>query len=215
MDQAAKAFTSEESDTRKLIGRIIIAVIVGEAIWTLIVSVMNNLVVPWLGDVVGQSSGLPASFTQRPYDYPDLFVSILEFCIAAIVAVILNYFFQRPRGGTVKPWKSQVSTPPIESERVVPQAVPFVANPQATSSELPPIPQPKPDPVTRLSPLPVAPATFVSPAKPVTVAPSAPPVATSVAPKPLTDTPKSEPSKKKAKEPYYNIVGDPVPSDED
>ena len=31
---------------------------------------MNNLVVPWLGDVMVQASGLPTSFTQRPYDYP-------------------------------------------------------------------------------------------------------------------------------------------------
>ena len=35
-----------------------------------------------------------ASFTQRPYNYPDLFVSILEFGIAALVAAVLNYFFQ-------------------------------------------------------------------------------------------------------------------------
>jgi hypothetical protein len=76
MDQAVKTLTSEGSDARKWMGRIIAAVILGEAIWSLIVSVMNNLVVPWLGDVLGQSSGLPASFTQRPYDYPDLFVSI-------------------------------------------------------------------------------------------------------------------------------------------
>ena len=27
-----------------------------------------------------------------PYDYPDLFVSVLEFCIAGFMAVILNYF---------------------------------------------------------------------------------------------------------------------------
>ena len=90
MDQAVKKFTSEGSDARKWIGRIIIAVILGEAIWSLIVSVMNNLVVPWLGDVMGQSSGLPASFTQRPYNYPDLFVSILEVCIAGTMAVILR-----------------------------------------------------------------------------------------------------------------------------
>jgi hypothetical protein len=163
---------------------------------------------------VGQSSGLPASFTQRPYDYPDLFVSILEFFIAAIVALVLNYFFLRTREGTVKPLK-QGSTPVSEPERVVPQAVPFVAKTQVTSSGLPLTPQPKPDLVTSPLPLPVVPPTFVSPAKPMTVAPSAPPVTTSVVPKPLSDAPKSEPSKKKAKEPYYNIVGDPVPSDDD
>ena len=66
MDQPAKIFTPEGTDTCNWIGRLIVAVILGEAIWNLIVSVMNNLVVPWLGDVIGQSSGFPNSFTQRP-----------------------------------------------------------------------------------------------------------------------------------------------------
>ena len=61
MDQPAKPFTSEGADTRRWMGRLIIAVILGEAIWGLIVSVMNNVMVPWLGDVMGQSSGLPTS----------------------------------------------------------------------------------------------------------------------------------------------------------
>ena len=103
MEQTVKTFTSEGADARKWIGRIIMAVILGEAIWSLIVSIMNNLVVPWLGDVMGQASGLPASFTQRPYDYPDLFISVLEFCIAGIVAVMLNYFLQWQRAGRVEP----------------------------------------------------------------------------------------------------------------
>ena len=103
MEQTVKTFTSEGADSRKWIGRIIMAVILGEAIWSLIVSIMNNLVVPWLGDVMGQASGLPASFTQRPYDYPDLFISVLEFCIAGIVAVMLNYFLQWQRAGRVEP----------------------------------------------------------------------------------------------------------------
>src|SRR6266567_4502657 len=96
MDRTGKASVLERAGARNLVGWIIIAVILGEAIWGLIVSIMNNLIVPWLGDVMGQSSGLPTSFTQRPYNYPDLFVSVLEFCIAGIVAAILNYFW-RPR----------------------------------------------------------------------------------------------------------------------
>src|SRR5213080_701004 len=123
MEQTVKTFTSEGADARKWIGRIIMAVILGEAIWSLIVSVMNNLVVPWLGDVMGQSSGLPASFTQRPYNYPDLFVSILEVCIAGTMAVILNHFLQRQRAGRVKPVKSPVPIARVEPARVVPQAV--------------------------------------------------------------------------------------------
>jgi len=219
MDQTVKKFTSERSDARKWMGGVVVAVILGEAIWSLIVSVMNNLVVPWLGDVMGQSSGLPTSFTQRPYDYPDLFVSILEVCIAGIVAVILNYFFQRQKSGRVKPVKSPVPTAPVEPARVVPEAVVAVAKTQATSPVAPPAPQAKPDPVTPPAPVPVAsagPDPFVSLARPVTVVPAGPPVAHSVAAKPLPTAPKAQPPKvKKPKEAYYNSVGEPVPSDED
>src|ERR1044071_3225405 len=102
MDGSLKASTPDRSGPGNWVGRIIVAVIVGEAIWNLIVSVMNNLVVPWLGDVMGQSSGLPTSFTQRPYNYPDLFVAVVEFCIAGLVAAILNYFLQRRTTGKVR-----------------------------------------------------------------------------------------------------------------
>ncbi len=193
MDQTVKTITSEGADARKWIGRIIMAVILGEAIWSLIVSIMNNLVVPWLGDMMGQASGLPTSFTQRPYDYPDLFVSVLEFCIAGIVAVMLNYFLQWQRAGRVKLVKSSAPAAPLEPARVTPPAPVTVA--------------------------PAAPAPFVTPgpvARPMAAAPSAPPVANPVASKPLPSAPKTAPPKlKKPKEVYYNIVGEAMPSDED
>jgi hypothetical protein len=219
MDQTVKTFTSEGADARKWIGRIIMAVILGEAIWSLIVSVMNNLVVPWLGDVMGQSSGLPSSFTQRPYDYPDLFISVLEVCVAGIVALILNYFLQRQRPGRVKPVKSPAPTAPVEPARVVPPTA-AAATTQAKSPAAPSAPVVKPDPVTPPVPVTVAPAApFVAlrpVARAVAVAPPAPPVANSVAVKPLPSAPKAAPPKlKKPKEVYYNIVGEPMPSDED
>jgi large-conductance mechanosensitive channel len=222
MDQALKTFTSEGRDARKWIGRIIVAVILGEAIWSLIVSVMNNLVVPWLGDVMGQSSVLPTSFTQRPYDYPELFVSILEFCIAGAMAVILNYFFQRETAGRVKLVQSSVPTAPIEPARVVPQAEAAIAKIQATSPLAPIAPQAKPDAVIPPAPVPIAPAgpapfvSLASLARPVAVAPPTPPIANSVATKPLAAAPRAEqPELKKPKEVYYNIVGEPVPSEDD
>ena len=225
MDQAVSTCTSEGTDARNWVGRIIIAVILGEAIWNLIVSIMNNLVVPWLGDVMGQSSGLPTSFTQRPYNYPELFVSAVEFCIAGIVAAILNYFFQRQRPGRVKPVKSSVPAT-VEIARVVPHLVAPAAMNHATSPVSPPVPVARPDPVSLPAPVtvtPAAPAPFGAPApvaRPLTVAPPAPPVANSVAkplpPAPKTEPPKPEPPKpKKPKEVYYNIVGEPMPSDED
>jgi large-conductance mechanosensitive channel len=73
---------SEKRDVREGIGWIVIPVILGEAVWSLIVSIVNNLVVPWFGDVIQQFSRLPATpFTQRPYDYPDLFISALDFVL--------------------------------------------------------------------------------------------------------------------------------------
>ena len=221
MDQPVKTFTSEGGDARRWMGRIIMAVILGEAIWSLIVSVMNNLVVPWLGDVMGQTSGLPTSFTQRSYNYPDLFVSILEFCSAGIIAVIVNYLFQRQRAGGVKPVKSSAPTAPVEPAGVVPQAATAAATTQATSRVAPP-PVVKPDPVGAPVPVTIAPAApdpIFAPgpvARPVAVAASAPPFVYSVPAKPLPPAPKAEPPKlKKPKEVYYNIVGEPVPSDED
>lgn len=257
MDPTGKTFTSE--DPRKWIGRIIMAVILGEAIWNLIVSVMNNLVVPWLGDLFGQSSGLPTSFTQRPYNYPDLFVSILEFCIAALVAAIINYFFQRPRAVRVTTVKSTAPIAPVEPVRVVSQlgapadlpqtaqsqpampqtavpqpimtqaavAQPAIARPSATQTT-PPAPVTKPVPVAAapavtvapprpaqpvVTPLPAAPAAV---AKPVAAAPATPSVPVSAAKPQPPPPPKAQPAKPtKTKEVYYNIVGEPVPSDDE
>src|SRR6266566_4597124 len=92
MDQTGKTSAFEGAGARRGIGWIIIAVILGEATWALIVSVMNNLVVPWLGDVMGQSSGLPTSFTQRP------------------------------AAGRVKPIRSSASMAPVEPIRIGPEA---------------------------------------------------------------------------------------------
>ncbi len=219
MDQTGKLLTSESTDTRRWIGRIIMAVILGEAIWSVIVSVMNNVVVPWLGDLFGQSSGLPTSFTQRPYNYPDLFVSIIEFCIAGLVAATINYFFQRPGARRVK---QMILAPAarVEPVRIVPQTAPVSFSqaapppvPAPAAVKLDPIPPPVPVPVTAIAPSPV-----VEPApeaKSSIIVPVAQPTATSVVKSPPAAV-KTEPSKrKKPKEVYYNIVGEPMPSDED
>ena len=229
MDQTMKTFSSEGTDTRRWIGRIIMAVILGEAIWGLIVSVMNNVVVPWLGDVMGQSSGLPTSFTQRPYNYPDLFVSVLEFCIAALVAAVLNYFFQGRTTKTIRTVKS--SAPRRRRTRAnVPSAHddcgadpnsfavhPARAGNQGGAGHGTGTRCRFCDSATRAcsgtcstcSPAP--PVTESTAARPLPTAPVARPAAT----KPSL-TPKTEPPKpKKPKEVYYNIVGEPMPSDDD
>jgi large-conductance mechanosensitive channel len=232
MDQATKRL-SEGANTGNWIGRIIVAVILGEAIWSLIVSLMNNLVVPWLGDVMGQSSGLPTSFTQRPYNYPDLFVSVVEFCIAGIVAAILNHFFQPSKAGRAKPGKSLGPAMPVAPIQGVPLAATTIVQPPLTqpapltqASSLPVAREsaPKESPVTSSAPVNLASAAqvpLVAPSpKPVAVASAAPQVADSVA-KPSPPAMRAEPPKlestkpKKPKQVYYNIVGEPVSSDED
>jgi len=231
MDQPAKPFTSDGADTRRWIGRLIIAVLLGEAIWGLIVSFMNNVFVPWLGDVMGQSSGLPTSFTQRPYNYPELFVSVFEFCIAGLVAAVINYFLQRraPR----KP-QAVKSTSPPGPVRVISQAPPSSALAETAPPQFgiaaveSPVSAPAQDvrmypvipsilvPAASAEPAPPVASVPVPEPKPAVVAPVVPAAPKPVASKPAPPPPKAEPAKpKKPKNVYYNIVGEPMPSDDD
>jgi hypothetical protein len=242
MDQPAGSFPSD----RRWIGRIIMAVILGEAVWALIVSVMNNLIVPWLGDVMGQSSGLPTSFVQRPYNYPELFVSIFEACIAGLVAAILNYFVHRPQVQRVMSVKSSVPAGPV---RMFPDPVKAPASSEAAQpfplqavqhpvfrDEVPqnqdgraqgaapaaPAAEIKAEPVAPPSPIVPAqaqPVPIEKPALELKPAPAPPPVPPAVAAapaRPVQPSPKTVSGKpKKPKEVYYNIVGEPMPSDDD
>jgi len=206
-------------DPGKWLGRVIIGVLLGEAIWNLIVSSMNNLFVPWLGDMMGQSSGLPASFTQRPYNYPEFFVSFWESCIAALTAAVLNYFLQRQNAARVNPAKTAVRVNPVVAPVLISQ------NPtldRASREPSPPIaaaPVVAPAPViytsvTAVPPAPVtAPETADRPTPVVQELSPSPPLPTA---KPPQSVPKVESKKtEKRKEVYYNLVGDPLPSEEE
>ena len=196
MDEVGRTFGADRADLRKWTGRVLMAVILGLAIWNWIVSVMDYVVVPWLGDVMGRSSGLPTSFTQRPYDYPDLLVSVLEFCIAGIVAISINWFFQRPG----KPVRVKVvKTSSAARQTTVVPAAPVPPQPVVAAAITPPTPPVAPAP----APAPVAQVAATIPA----------PAAVKPAP---TPPPKPQPAKPQPpKEVYYNIVGEPLPPDED
>jgi hypothetical protein len=219
MEQPARPFTSD-GDTRRWIGRLIIAVLLGEATWGLIVSFVNHVFVPWLGDVMGQSSGLPTSFTQRPYNYPELFVSIFEFCVAGLVAAVLNYFFQRSPARKIKTVRGPVAVSPVPVTPV--QFLPTIPEPPARVAPVenpipaPPTPAAKAEPIVaheRVRVVQPRPAPSAAPPPALSPAP-APPVATPIAAK--APAPKADPAKpKKPKEVYYNIVGEPMPSDDD
>ena len=187
---------------------------------------MNHVFVPWLGDVMGQSSGLPTSFTQRPYNYPELFVSVFEFCIAGLVAAIINFFLQRPAARRVKTVKSTSPPGPV---RLISQTMPSSALTETAPPQfgITPIASPVSTPAQDVRMYPVIPSVLVpaAPAEPAAPAPEAKPAVVApvvqavpkpVASKPAPPAPKAEPAKpKKPKNVYYNIVGEPMPSDED
>jgi|KBSMisStandDraft_5_1062788.scaffolds.fasta_scaffold267228_1 large-conductance mechanosensitive channel len=240
MEFPAGSFPSD----RRWIVRIIIAVILGEAVWTLIVSIMNNVIVPWLGDLMGPSAGLPTSFVQRPYNYPELFVSIFEVCIAGLVAAILNYFVQRPQEQRSKSMKGRVVASPSQtfpepekayspSEVSASQPSPLQAvehpvfretsqqnqNQNVVAQNVPPVvpvPEINTEPVVPPEPMVTPPAHPVPIEKPAPVPAPEPPAAAIPPAKPVQPSQKTVAAKpKKSKEVYYNIVGEPMPSDDD
>jgi hypothetical protein len=230
-------FPPDPVETRRWMGRLLIAVIVGEGIWNFIVSMMNYVIVPWIGEVMGQSSGLPSSFTQRPYNYPDLFVSIIELCLAGLVAVGINAFFQRPQRVRVKIQKKAVAPATIAplpqqplSPVPQPQAAMPVAQPQPPAA-LPVAPKPVatpqgPAPVVNTAPVhsqatitrPIPASSVETRPIPVPLAPTPAPVVKPVPaapPAPGATKPSTPPVPKKPKKVYYNSVGEPIEFDDE
>jgi hypothetical protein len=228
-------------DLRRWTGRALMAVILGLGIWNPIASVIDNIVVPAMGTLMGQDGSLPASFT-RNYDYPDVFVALLKFCVAGIVAVSLNWLFQRERKRWVRVAESVAAAPPIAA---VAPAVPVrpAAPPAPVVRTAPAAPAPTRvlatmTPVVPVAPAPprveapmarpaAAPVPSVAAVKPIPVAtpvkqeaavapaalrPATVPVLAAPA-KPAVKVEDKKP--KKEKQIYYNLVGEPVEVDED
>lgn len=204
MNEVERSF-SPGYESRRLMGRILMAVIFAEAIWGLIVSLVDNLIAPWLGQLMGQGAGLPLSFT-RNYDYPDVFLSLLEACLAGIVAIAVNAWFQRKP----KMVRARAVTSAVPPRAVPAQAPAPPANPPSVAREEP-IPRAPTPPQRNPGAVVAAPMPVSSPVPLQTAPPLAEP-ATPV----LTAAPKSDPVKpKKSKNVYYNLVGEPVSDDED
>jgi hypothetical protein len=178
------------ADTGKWIGSVLIAVILGEGLWGLIVSLTNNLILPLLARVIVADAQSPLYLGKGDINVPALFASVLELCFAAIVAVILNSWVRRK----TKPARSQsVRVSPIPAQPAVlsgPSLEPVQAAP---SVPLPTVPAPS-----------ASSGQFWSPPEPSPPKVTAPPPPTAKAAKP-----------KEAKEVYYNIVGEPINPTED
>jgi hypothetical protein len=95
------------------ISRIVIAVVLGEAVWGCLVSITNNLALPAMARVMGGDSQSPLYLGKGDVNVQALFISVLELCFAGIVAVLLDSWSQRPR--RVRPKavrRTPVQTPP-------------------------------------------------------------------------------------------------------
>jgi hypothetical protein len=194
------------SDTGRWIGRLLIAVILGEGIWGLIVSVTNNLILPFLARIMGTDARSPLSLGNGQFNVPGLFISVLELCFAGIVAVVLNSWIQpKPRPTRLKP----VRVSPVPVQPIAPSSPRTVVPVKAAESAPPPAPiaVPAASPVTPVvAPIPSAnqsPSQFWSPPEPAPAKAAPPP------PPPKPGKPKP------AREIVYNSVGEPLPFDDD
>jgi hypothetical protein len=183
---------SSPSDPSQWIGRVLIAVLLGEGIWGLIVSLTNNLLLPLLARTMGADVQSPLYLGKGDFNVPALFMSVLELCFAGIVAVILNSWVQRRpksrRGKSVR-------------------LIPIPSDPSVTVPSIPAV-------------VPVQAAASVASPPPAAPAPSsgqfwAPPEPSP--PKAATPPPPAKPAKPKPpKEIIYNSVGEPInPTEEE
>src|ERR1700694_4172120 len=146
MDDIARPSPATGTDTGQWIGRVLIAVILGEGIWGLIVSVTNNLILPFMARIMGTDARSPLSLGNGQFNIPGLFTSVLELCFAGIVAVILNsWIHHKPRPTRLKP----VRVSPIPVQPVAPPPPPRTVVPvQAAEPVRPPAPVAVPVPAT-------------------------------------------------------------------
>ncbi len=209
MDEIARNASPESpaADAGRWIGRLLIAVILGEGIWGLIVSLTHNLILPLLAKTMGGDVQSPLYLGKGDVNVPALFTSVLELCFAGIVAVILNAGIQRkavstrnkPVRVTARPARPAPALTPVEAAAVPPPVIKPAPAPVA------PIPAPAQS-VTPSAPSPSS-GQFWSPPEP-----SPQPKASA----PPSPKPPARPAKPKPpKEVYYNIVGEPINPTED
>jgi hypothetical protein len=130
MDEIVRVAVPESSpaDSRQWIGRILIGVVLGEAIWGFLVSITTNLALPAMARVMGGDPQSPFYQGKGDFNVPGLFSSVLELCFAGIVAVLLNSWSQK---------RGRVVSTPARIASIAPSVHPQVATRPADSPEVP------------------------------------------------------------------------------
>jgi len=194
MDEPAKAFAPDLSSaqSKQWIGRLLIAVVLGIAIWNFVVSLTTAVILPGLSRIMETDPQSPLYLGKGDFNIPGIFAAVLELCLALIAVLLVNSWAQRrPRR--------------VARKSVVPAAATtsIISPPPAPPARAPLAEVPMPAPVAQ-----PAPAVAVSPSPPSV---AKPPAAQIAAPAPA---PAEKPKPKKPKQVYYNSVGEPIELDE-
>jgi len=108
-------------DSRVWFGRILIGVVLGQAIWGFLASITDNLALPALARFMGGDAQSPLYLGKGDFKVAALFTSFVELCFAGIAAILLNSWSRkavRVRSKSLRP--APVSAPP---------QAPFVVSP--------------------------------------------------------------------------------------
>lgn len=208
MDENAK---SAPVSSGRWLALIVAAVILAEGIWAMLVSVTRSLILPLIARITGGDAQSALYLGKGEVNIPDLFGSVLQICLAALVFLIIKSW--RPRGSRGKAPRPVKASKPGSSLSVAPQPIaPQSVAPQSFT------PQPIAPPL--MAPQPVTPTAQAAAASAVPAAqppaPAAVPPAEVLRPSPEPPQRPPKPAKpEKPKEVYYNIVGEPMsPEDE-
>lgn len=233
MSDTPKIPALAENDPRRWIAAIVGGVVLGEALWSLLQLLIRDWAMPALMNALGQGP----TQNQNAFLPQPLFVAFIEACLAGIFLVLLMAWSGRGRrkvrvivesraARTVPAAAVPAPVPPAPSYApptpapVLAASVSAPATPVVVAAVPPSSPAMQPAPVVSAArvELPVEPARPVVTSQEATsetaewkvAAPT--PVATQAPPKPA---PAPVPAKsKKPKTVYYNIVGEPIESDE-
>jgi hypothetical protein len=210
MDEPSKSFAPELSPaaSRKWIGRLIVAVAVGAAIWNFLASLTSHVVIPALARVLPADPQSPFYLGTGDYNVAAFFAAVLELCFAAIAAALVSaWTSQSPKAVRRKSQEVALPAPPLLAPEPSPAPKRVMTAPPPALTPVAPAPA-SPTPVTAAQPT-TAPQSQ-APQRQVSQ-PQAPPAPGQISKPAQPERPKPA----KPKKVYYNLVGEPVESDED
>jgi hypothetical protein len=227
MDETPKTPSTDPAvfDPKRWVAAIVGGVVLGEALWALLQILVRDWATPALTNLMGQGP----TQNQRAFELQPLFIAFVEACLAGILLVIILAATRsktrvvRVRRAPAVPSQHRevVSTIP---QRSIPQTVDPLPVERPVSSL--PVNTAYPDYTAPIStyppfeptpaPEPMATSVFERPVPPAPLATETPKPTLTEPPKPQPKPqPKPESKPKKPKPVYYNIVGEPIESDEE